>query len=157
MLNFECDLFISVKMMKSSNRLSILQFLVKFSVYFTIFIYSNWYRASGIKSPAKFQTRGNYYHTPNVACMIDNYIVCTVFFIIIAFYLPIDYLSFDNQLVVELWMMIILLRQSFYYWMATIWHYIFANSVPQWWFEFVDQLSWLFTKRFRNVYFICRK
>ena len=31
------------------------------------------------------------------------------------------------------------------------------NYVPQWWVEFDDELSWLFTKRFRAFYLICRK
>ena len=31
------------------------------------------------------------------------------------------------------------------------------NYVPQWWVEFDDDLSWLFTKRFRVFYLICRK
>ena len=28
---------------------------------------------------------------------------------------------------------------------------------PKWWVEFDDELSWLFTKRFRAFYLICRK
>ena len=28
---------------------------------------------------------------------------------------------------------------------------------PKWWVEFDDELSWLFTKRFRAFYPICRK
>ena len=31
------------------------------------------------------------------------------------------------------------------------------NYVPQWWVEFNDELSWLFTKRFRDFCLICRK
>ena len=31
------------------------------------------------------------------------------------------------------------------------------NYVPQWWVQFNDELSWLFTKRFRAFYLICRK
>ena len=31
------------------------------------------------------------------------------------------------------------------------------NYVPQWWVEFDDELSWLFTKRFRTFCLICRK
>ena len=29
------------------------------------------------------------------------------------------------------------------------------NYVLQWWVEFIDELSWLFTKRFRAFYLIC--
>ena len=31
------------------------------------------------------------------------------------------------------------------------------NYVPQWWVEFDDELSWLFTNRCKDVYLICRK
>ena len=32
-----------------------------------------------------------------------------------------------------------------------------VNYLPQWWGKFDDELSWLFTKRFRAFYLICRK
>ena len=35
--------------------------------------------------------------------------------------------------------------------------HICDNYVPQCWFEFDDELSWLFTKRFRDFQIICRK
>ena len=35
--------------------------------------------------------------------------------------------------------------------------YMCDNYVPQWWVEFYDELSWLFTKRYRAFYLICRK
>ena len=34
---------------------------------------------------------------------------------------------------------------------------VFSISVSQWWVEFNDQLSWLFTYRFKTFYLICRK
>ena len=32
-----------------------------------------------------------------------------------------------------------------------------VNYLPQWWVKFDNELSWLFTKKFRGFYLICRK
>ena len=39
---------------------------------------------------------------------------------------------------------------------STSWNHC-DNYVPQWWVEFDDELSWLFTKRFKTFYPIYRK
>ena len=37
------------------------------------------------------------------------------------------------------------------------WGMNWVNYLLQWWVEFNNELSWLFTKRFRAFYLICRK